>query len=51
VASLAAGSASLQADALDSALAVIMAALAVQKAWTVLNQSRAELRMSTAAAR
>jgi Co/Zn/Cd efflux system component len=33
----------------DVIVAVIMAALALQGAWTVLNQSRAELRISTAA--
>jgi Co/Zn/Cd efflux system component len=34
----------------DVIVAVIMAALALQGAWTVLNQSRVELRISTAAA-
>jgi Co/Zn/Cd efflux system component len=33
----------------DVIVALIMAALALQGAWTVLNQSRAELRISTAA--
>ena len=45
MASLAAGSASLQADALDSALAVIMAALAVQEAWTVSRGQRCVSRL------